>query len=244
MLISACMALGVLAVASPPANAITADLSMVGGQLSRFGDSGAFQAFSLIFVSELGDKTFFIAALLAAKFSRAISFVGSLGALVVMTGISVGLGQLFHSVPSFFETGLPIDDWIAIVAFAYFGFITLKEAYELAPEEKGGELVDAEEALSTVKDPVENVVALIIQTFTLVFAAEFGDRSFLSTIALAAAQNPASVALGAIAAHAIATTLAVIGGAILSKYISEKTVGYVGGSLFILFAALTAIGLG
>lgn len=152
--------------------------------------------------------------------------------------------QLFHSVPSFFETGLPIDDWIAIVAFAYFGFITLKEAYELAPEEKGGELVDAEEALSTVKDPVENVVALIIQTFTLVFAAEFGDRSFLSTIALAAAQNPASVALGAIAAHAIATTLAVIGGAILSKYISEKTVGYVGGSLFILFAALTAIGLG
>mmetsp|Transcript_58771 Transcript_58771/g.80175 ORF Transcript_58771/g.80175 Transcript_58771/m.80175 type:complete len:206 (+) Transcript_58771:20-637(+) len=94
MLISACMALGVLAVASPPANAITADLSMVGGQLSRFGDSGAVQAFSLIFVSELGDKTFFIAALLAAKFSRAISFVGSLGALVVMTGISVGLGQV------------------------------------------------------------------------------------------------------------------------------------------------------
>lgn len=40
---------------------------------------GFVQAFSLIFVSEIGDKTFFIAALLAAKFNRLVSFVGSVG---------------------------------------------------------------------------------------------------------------------------------------------------------------------
>jgi Uncharacterized protein family UPF0016 len=41
--------------------------------------SGFLQSFLLIFVSEIGDKTFFIAGLLAAKYNRLISFTGSIG---------------------------------------------------------------------------------------------------------------------------------------------------------------------
>ena len=52
----------------------------------------------------------------------------------------------------------------------------------------------------------------------------------------------AGVATGAIVGHAIATAIAVIGGAIISNYISEKTVGYIGGSLFLVFAVATAFG--
>ena len=59
------------------------------------GDSpireGVVEGFLLIFLSELGDKTFFIAALLALKYkeSRGLVFGASFGALAVMTVISV-----------------------------------------------------------------------------------------------------------------------------------------------------------
>ncbi len=59
------------------------------------GDSqlreGFVSGFLLILFSELGDKTFFIAVLLALKYREAqgLVFAGSFGALAVMTVISV-----------------------------------------------------------------------------------------------------------------------------------------------------------
>ena len=44
--------------------------------------------------SEIGDKTFFVAALFAMKASRLVSFVGSIGALAVMTIFAVLIGQV------------------------------------------------------------------------------------------------------------------------------------------------------
>ncbi|KAK3265686.1 Gdt1 protein [Cymbomonas tetramitiformis] len=80
---------------------------------------------------------------------------------------------------------------------------------------------------------------MVLSTFTLVFAAEWGDKSFLATIALAAASSPYGVVAGAIAGHGVATLLAVLGGSWLGDYVDEKVVGYAGGSLFLLFAAAT-----
>jgi hypothetical protein len=132
-------------------NAITtlADISSISGGaisstaawLDSFSDSGFYQAFSLVFLSEIGDKTFFVAALLAAKLSRFISFVGSLGALAVMSVISVVIGQVFHAVPAGIANGVPLDDVAAVIAFTYFGVKVLAEAFE---SEDGKSAMDEE----------------------------------------------------------------------------------------------------
>lgn len=214
--------------------------------LNNFAQTGFFQAFSLVFVSEIGDKTFFMAGLLAMKTSKLVSFIGSIGALGIMTLISVVIGQTFHAVPAGFADGLPLDDIAAVVAFTFFGIKTLKDALDM---EEGESVMDEE--LAEAEEEVENSSTVkqnskwgqLASIFALVFAAEFGDRSFLSTIALSAAQNPVSVFGGAVAAHAIATGIAVSGGSYLAKYVSERVIGIIGGVLFIVFAITTALGV-
>lgn len=64
-------------------HASTIQAYLVNGPLGR---NGMLAAFCLIFLSELGDKTFFIAALLAMKLGRLVSFVGrQMRALQVVT---------------------------------------------------------------------------------------------------------------------------------------------------------------
>jgi hypothetical protein len=58
-----------------------AAISNTNSLLAGLAETGFYQAFSLVFVSEIGDKTFFIAGLLAMKTSRVISFIGSMAAL-------------------------------------------------------------------------------------------------------------------------------------------------------------------
>jgi hypothetical protein len=55
---------------------------------------GFVSGFLLIFFSEIGDKTFFIALLLALRQPKSAVFAGTFGALAVMTVISVFLGQV------------------------------------------------------------------------------------------------------------------------------------------------------
>lgn len=214
---------------------------------SSLGKSGFPAAFSLIFLSEIGDKTFFIAALLASKFGKWLSFSASLLSLSVMTIISVVIGRSFRHVPDFLKTGLPIGEWAAAALLVFFGIKTIREAWALPTDAEGEEFVDARDSIDTAEREGriggKTVFQAFAQVATLIFLAEWGDRSMLATIVLAISQSPAGVAGGAIAGHAVATLLAVVGGAIASKFVSEKTIGYIGGTLFIAFAGLGLLGL-
>ncbi len=72
--------------------------------------------------------------------------------------------------------------------------------------------------------------------FSMTLLAEWGDRSQIATIALAASQSACGVTVGAIVGHMICTMIAVLGGRILASRISERNVHLVGGVLFLLFA--------
>lgn len=225
---------------------VTALADQTNSWISGLAETGFYQAFSLVFLSEIGDKTFFIAGLLAMKTNRLVSFLGSMAALAAMTVLSVLIGQIFHAVPTGFGEGIPFDDIAAAIAFAFFGVKTLLEALQMDENSSimDEELAEAQETVDSSRTVKEiSWVGQLVSIFTLVFAAEFGDRSFLSTIALSAAQNPVSVAGGAIAAHGVATGIAVGGGSVIAKYISEKVIGLIGGTLFIVFAITTVLGI-
>ncbi|EPR58133.1 putative membrane protein C17G8.08c [Toxoplasma gondii TgCatPRC2] len=82
---------------------------------------------------------------------------------------------------------------------------------------------------------------VFLQSFGLTFVAEWGDRSQISTFALAADRSVVGVFLGAALGHALCTALAVLGGKVLASRISERVVLLTGGVMFVLFAIFGAV---
>lgn len=76
---------------------------------------------------------------------------------------------------------------------------------------------------------------IFLQAFLMTFLAEWGDRSQIATIALAADYDPIGVTLGGICGHGLCTSAAVLGGKRMAGAISERMVGLCGGILFLAF---------
>jgi putative Ca2+/H+ antiporter (TMEM165/GDT1 family) len=243
----------------------------------------------MILATEVGDKTFFIAAVLSMQHDRRAVLLGALVALYVMTALSCLLGVLLPAV-------LPRDYTHVLggLLFLYFGFKLLSESRKLEAGKASDELDEVEdELLRNKKDddgggeasaPIvdeemggsapggagntggsgaagdENANGkgrkmsgarggsgwksrrraqrwdrVAMQSFTLTFLAEWGDRSQIATIALGAHKNPAGVTIGGCVGHTLCTGLAVAGGRMLAARISEKTVHQFGGLVFLVF---------
>jgi Ca2+/H+ antiporter, TMEM165/GDT1 family len=92
--------------------------------------------------------------------------------------------------------------------------------------------------LDTVVSIVRRLVSpILLEAFTLTFLAEWGDRSQIATIGLAAASDVVGVTLGGIVGHALCTGAAVLGGKHLAAHIDERFVAFFGGVLFLVFGA-------
>jgi len=215
---------------------------------------------SVILVSEIGDKTFFIAAIMAMRHSRLTVFAGALTALFLMTVLSSTLGWATQIIPRKFTY------YASTILFALFGLKMLKEGWVMSPTEGQEEYEEALDDIKKREDELEKtleaevmasgdvetgqsrrrrstvgvivrfVSKIYVEAFTLTFLAEWGDRSQLTTIILAARENVAGVTLGGTLGHAICTGIAVLGGRIIAQRISVRTVTLIGGVVFLLFA--------
>ncbi|XP_024990267.1 GDT1-like protein 3 [Cynara cardunculus var. scolymus] len=204
---------------------------------------GVFDAFfaslSMILVSEIGDETFIIAALMAMRHPKSIVLSGALSALFVMTILSTGLGRIVPNLISRKHTNSA-----ATVLYAFFGLRLLYIAWRSdskASQKKEMEEVEEKLESGQGKTAVRRFFSrfctpIFLESFILTFLAEWGDRSQIATIALATHKNAVGVAIGATLGHTICTSVAVIGGSMLASKISQRTVATVGGLLFLGFS--------
>jgi putative Ca2+/H+ antiporter (TMEM165/GDT1 family) len=169
----------------------------------------------MIIVSEIGDKTFLIAALMAMSHPRLPIFIAAFLSLVVMTLLSASIGHLVQDA-----IGRKWTNIAASILFLGFGIRMLLDGYRMpegnesvkeeimqveqelqdkgpVDEEKGqtGEPQTVIEAsyITRFIVGVQNLLALLCnpvfaQTFIMTFLGEWGDRSQIATIALAARQ--------------------------------------------------------
>ncbi|CAN6549419.1 unnamed protein product [Malus baccata var. baccata] len=199
---------------------------------------GFTKSLAMTVLSEIGDKTFFAAAILAMRHPRRLVLAGCLGALIVMTILSVLVGLAAPNLLS--------RKWshhITTVLFFGFGLWSLWDAFK----EDGGddELAEVEAELDAdlkantggskrSKDDddkkqrrsflLQFFSPIFLKAFSITFFGEWGDKSQLATIGLAADENPLGVVLGGILGQALCTTAAVLGGKSLASQISEKIV--------------------
>lgn len=97
-------------------------------------------ALLLITVSELGDKTFFIAVILAMHHPRRLVFTGVTAALAAMTIISVLFGQVVSLLPKIYI------HYAELALFVAFGIKLLYDASKMSSAGSDPEVVEEAEA--------------------------------------------------------------------------------------------------
>ncbi len=173
-------------------------------------------AFVLVVLAEMGDKTQFVAMTFAAKHNPFKVLFAIFLAIVANFAIVIVIGELLTQV-------VPIDaiSLAASISFIGFGIWTVRA--EKATEEK-------------IRLSRYGAVATIGLTF---FIAEFGDKTQLATLSLAAQyQSPISVLAGATLAMLVADGIGIVIGVIFCRRIPQRALKWLSATIFVLFGLL------
>jgi putative Ca2+/H+ antiporter (TMEM165/GDT1 family) len=164
----------------------------------------------------MGDKTQFFAMSLATRYKFTEVLFAIFLATVLNFGIMVVLGQFLTTLVPIYIITLA-----ASVSFIGFGLWTL---------------IEKEPKIQTAKASKFGIIGAIIIPF---FVAEFGDKTQLTTISLAAEyKNALSVLIGATLAMIIADGIGIGVGVFMGKHMPEKTINWISATIFIAFGLI------
>jgi putative Ca2+/H+ antiporter (TMEM165/GDT1 family) len=173
--------------------------------------------FWLIFLAEMGDKTQFIAFSYAARYRLRHVLIGIGWSTALVFLFSVLLGRVIGAhIPEAYVQA------ISAACFLGFALWTLR----------------GEEEHTQVKYSWRHPIMIVGATFLL---AEFGDKTMLATVVLAASHGWLPVWLGSVAAMVSADGMAVGIGRQLGKQIPEIHLKWITAAAFFAFALWSAV---
>ena len=188
-------------------------------------------AFLLIFPVELPDKTFIATLVLATRYKPLPVWVGVSLAFAVQTVIAVTLGGLLGRLPR-----TPVEIFVGLM-FLAGGFILIRGAAKADAEE-----AETEHEFEAKAKAGVHGWRVVVTSFLVLFAAEWGDLSQLLTAGLVVKyQDPVSVGVGALLALATVSALGALLGRALLKRIRLAVIRRVGGGVCLLLATLSLL---
>ena len=169
------------------------------------------------------------------KNPRLTVFAGAITSLAFMHVMASFFGYATTIIPRVFTF------YLSSFLFAVFGIKMIYEGYHMSEKEGQEEFEEVNEELRKREEKESRgdlesgnyraevtamtmMSKIFIQSFTMTTLAEWGDRSQLATVILAAREDVYGVCVGGILGHALCTGLAVIGGRIIATRISVRTV--------------------
>jgi Ca2+/H+ antiporter, TMEM165/GDT1 family len=162
-----------------------------------------FVSFGLVVLAELGDKTQFLALMLASRFHRPLPILAGIFVAVLVNHLASALLGYFVGI----KLNGPWLDWI--IAASFFAVAI----WAILPEK-----AEEEERVPT------GHLGVFGATLCAFFIAELGDKTEVATAALAARFNVlVPVVLGTVAAMMAANLPAVLLGRQLARWVSLRT---------------------
>ena len=186
--------------------------------------------FGTIFLVELPDKTFIAALVLSTRYRPLAVWIGVGLAFFAQTLVAVLAGKAATLLP---------DTLIQVVAITIFlvGAVIL---FRTAPNAEAEEKEQEEEYAAKATEP-KSFAKAVGASFLVLFAAEWGDLSQLLTINMVARfDDHVSVFLGAWGALLTVSGLAVLAGRVLLRHLRLSVLHYIGATVCLVLAAVTA----